>query len=390
MKLEAIVHPTSISRNDPKFDPSIHIPVEVLASSTFKKKMIGLPVTAYHHDTMKAVNMIYRRREKLSADTMRKTLIELNESQPGPLQLARQVLKRRKVPASVENIWQILPEVISHARGPGVLGTVTDFWRSGDQWLVAVEIDAKKISSFQMKLIKKGGALGEISLTHAVLDDGVIEPLELSFTIQGLRTGSAINRIVSASAKHHLHHLLKMADIVEQKSFPGMETDLDSIPSDPIRIFYDKLDPALQSDFVSCLANVKQMSTKCSSVNEARLADLEKAMNLVQEATANALNELGPTCFGSIRPRSKEDWTRHPESLATANEFILAAAANSLNKRKRDNDELDEALKDITGGGMSNSRVVAASRASKPKDTTPDDDFFRELRSMRQALKALP
>lgn len=398
MKLEAVVHPTSVSENDAEFDPSIHIAVEVLSSASFKKKMIGLPVTAYHHDTMKAVNVISRRKKELTAENMRLALIELNQSLPGPLQLARQLLKKRKIPSTSQNIWEVLPEVIAHARGPGVLGSVTDFWRDGEQWLVAVDIDPRKISSFQMKLIKKGGALGEVSLTHVVLD-GRIEPLELSFTIQGLRKGSAINRIVSASLKQHtsfdLHYA--MADLAEEQTPMVEDTTAAKLETeqDPIRMFYNKLEglqekesegaPSLQAEFLATLANVKSMSVQTSKMNEARLADLEKALKVIEEGTILAFSEIGPQCFGKTNTCAKEEWAKDPRSLATANQLILAAAANNMNKRKRDNDELDEVLKDVSG---SQPRVIAASRAktSQPQE----DDFFKELRTMRAALKNLP
>jgi hypothetical protein len=391
MKLEAVVHPTSVSENDPNFDPSIHIAVEVLSSASFKKKMIGLPVTAYHHDTMKAVNVISRRKKELTADNMRLALIELNESLPGPLELARTLLKKRKIPGTSRNIWEVLPEVIAHARGPGVLGSVTDFWRDGDQWLVAVEINPQKISSFQMKLIKKGGALGEVSLTHVVLD-GRIEPLELSFTIQGLRKGSAINRIVSASLKHHA-----MADMMLDQ--PLVVEEVCETEQDPIRRLYNKLElldrqqekkgesgPSLQSEFLATLANVKSMSVQTNKVNETRLADLEKALKVIEEGTILAFSEIGPQCFGKTNTCAQEEWSKDPRSLATANQLILAAAANNMNKRKRESDELDEVLKDVSGGPP---RVIAASRA-KTSNTPPEDEFWKELRTMRAALKSLP
>ena len=88
MKLEAIVHPTSISQHDNYFDPSIHIAEEVLSSEEFKQKMVGLPVTAYHHDTMKAVHLIQKRRKELSGENMRMALIELHKNLPSSLQLA--------------------------------------------------------------------------------------------------------------------------------------------------------------------------------------------------------------------------------------------------------------------------------------------------------------
>jgi hypothetical protein len=402
MRLEAIVHPTSISKDDPLFDPAIHIAVEVLASKTFHDKMIGLPVTAYHHDTMKAIHILNRRRHALTADNMRRALIELNGSLPGPLELARKLLKTRKVPATAANIWQVLPEVIASARGPGVLGSVTKFWREGNAWLVAIEIDKSRISAFQLKLITKGGALGEVSLTHAVLD-GTIEPLELSFTIKGLRTGSAINRIVSAShytKSNSIFFFLKEKEKEKEKE-KGKEKekerkkmDIETVnnqPEDEIRSFYNELgaiDPALQSKFLHHMKEVGVVQASMRTVNSDRLDELEKAMAQIIEATASALNEVGPACFGNIRPRTTDEWKTNVKSLATANEFILAAAANSLGKRKRENDELEDALKDLSSG----QRVIAASskvakHAAEVKQ--PDDDFFRELRNMRQALKNL-
>jgi hypothetical protein len=191
MKLEAVVHPTSISRHDPAFDPDIHIAVEVLSSPAFAAKMIGVPVTAYHHDTMRAVDIMYARKEPLTASNMRRALIELHQTQPTAMELAKAQLGKNN-PAvtqhSLSAIWQKVPEVIQNARGPGVFGSVTAFWRQGDRWLVAIDLDPSRMGEFQKRLVKQGGALGEVSLTHAVID-GTIEPLELSFTIQGLRTG---------------------------------------------------------------------------------------------------------------------------------------------------------------------------------------------------------
>ena len=385
MKLEAIVHPTSISQHDNYFDPSIHIAEEVLSSEEFKQKMVGLPVTAYHHDTMKAVHLIQKRRKELSGENMRMALIELHKNLPSSLQLARQLLKKKNIAATAEHIWNILPEVIAHARGPGVLGTVTKFWRQGNMWMVEIEIDTKSISSFQMKLIKKGGALGEISLTHAVLN-GKIEPLEVSFTIQGLRTGSAINRIISASRKSSFYNI--MADL-ENLQNAAEVTETETGSDQPVEVFYKSLNEEQQTNFRDVAGIIKRMSVKANSVavaeNEKRLMELEKAMNLVQEATATALNELGPSCFGNIPQRSQEDWKKDPVITATANQFILAAAANNIAKRKRGDEDMDEIMKDLKSKPV----IVNASR-SKTTETPSEDEFFRELRTMRNALKQLP
>lgn len=131
------------------------------------------------------------------------------------------------------------------------------------------------------------------------------------------------------------------------------------------------------------------MSVQANSVavaeNEKRLMELEKAMNLVQEATATALNELGPSCFGNIPQRSQEDWKKDPVITATANQFILAAAANNIAKRKRGDEDMDEIMKDLKSKPV----IVNASR-SKTTETPSEDEFFRELRTMRNALKQLP
>lgn len=112
MKLEAIVHPTSISQHDNYFDPSIHIAEEVLSSEEFKKKMIGLPVTAYHHDTMKAVHLIQKRRKELSGENMRLALIELHKNLPSSLQLARQLLKKKILPQLLNIFGIFYPKLL--------------------------------------------------------------------------------------------------------------------------------------------------------------------------------------------------------------------------------------------------------------------------------------
>lgn len=392
MKLEAVVHPTSISQHDPAFDPDIHIAVEVLSSPAFAAKMIGVPVTAYHHDTMRAVDIMYARKEPLTAANMRRALIELHQTQPTAMELAKAQLGKNN-PAvtqhSLSAIWQKVPEVIQNARGPGVFGSVTAFWRQGDRWLVAIDLDSSRMGEFQKRLVKQGGALGEVSLTHAVID-GTIEPLELSFTIQGLRTGSAINRIVAAS--HNTAARMSdqtIAPAVEQPT-SNMDTDVPGMGTGPetdtLRQLYNTLTEEQRTQFLKELNNIKCLSVKHSAASEARLNELEKAMSHVQEATANALNELGPSCFGNVRQRSAEEWGRSPASLATANEFILAAAANNLQKRKRDDEELTHALKDITGDAP---KVIAASRAKK-EEAPAEEEFFRELRNMRKALSDLP
>ena len=371
MKLEAVIHPSSISRYDPKFDPDIHIAVEDLASSAFRSKMIGLPVTAYHHDTMRAVSLLYERKLALTAQNMRAVLIELHKTMPTPQQLGNKLLQSKGLPANQENLWRVLPLVSKDAGGPGVLGEVTQFWRQGDKWLVAMELN--NVSAFQKKLIKKGGALGEVSLTHAVIGN-IIEPLEISFTIQGLRTGSTINRIVSASANHPHVKSRKMSDVVVED------------PACPIRSLYDKLEPENKSLFMAALQSVKQASVGSRNINESRLAELEKSIDTIQTSVANALQELGPNYFGNIRQRTADEWKTDPASLVTANEFILAAAVNNMHKRKRDNDELDKALEDISGGN----RIVAASTRQKTAAAPADDEFFKELRLMRATLKNMP
>lgn len=402
MILEAIVHPTSISINDPLYDPEIHIPVEVLASKTFHEKMIGLPVTAYHHDTMKAVHILNRRRKHLTANNMREVLVELNESLPGPLQLARQLLKSQNIAATATNIWKVLPEVVTHARGPGVFGTVTNFWRKGNAWLVSIDVDAKKISSFQMKLIKRGGALGEVSLTHAVID-GTIEPLELSFTIKGLRHGSTISRIVSASLNtlgttcHITQNMPETNTSMTEEAGAIVDVDMsqplvDSNDVDSAKKLYGKIPDDLKSSYLDVL---KQMKVTCASAAkaeydekaaglansktaalEAKVSELESAFQVISESTASALNECSHL-FGSIKPT----WT-NASGMAQANQLVLAAAASNMSKRKRDADEFDEVMKDFAKPG----NVVAASKQVKSKETH-EDEFFKELRNMRTALK---
>lgn len=403
MILDAIVHPTSVSLNDPIYDPEIHIPVEVLASKRFHEKMIGLPVTAYHHDTMKAVHILNRRKKHLTADNMREVLIELNKSLPGPLQLARQLLKSKNVPATASNIWKVLPEVISHARGPGVFGSVTNFWRKGNAWMVSIDVDAKKISSFQMKLIKRGGALGEVSLTHAVID-GTIEPLELSFTIKGLRQGSTISRIVSASYNTvqpncHITHTMPETntDIAEDVA---AEVEVTSVPSaDPTNVdsakqLYGNLPEDLKSSYLSVL---KEMKVTCASAAkaeyeqqtmneansktsalEAKVTELESAFQVISESTASALNECSHL-FGSIKPT----WT-NPSGMAQANQLVLAAAASNMKRKREAENDFDEVMKDFSKPA----NVIAASKQAKTK-AAPEDEFFKELRNMRTALRNL-
>lgn len=368
MKFTAIVHPLSISLKDPGYDPSIHIAVEVLSSPLFKKKMIGIPVTTHHHDTMKAVELLKRQKKSLNAANMRFALQNLHTQQEGSFALAQRLLKDRKEVVTGRNLWRILPLVMGDSRGPGVIGQVTDFWESGGQWMVAITIDKQKISPLQLKLIKQGGALGEVSLTHAVIR-GQIEPLEISLTIQGLRTGSAINRIVSAS-------LIKgMTD----DNTPPMD-ELDDLKS-----FCRRLPLDMQEGFLTHLKEVRDnVQISCNSMskaNELRLAELEQAMVLITDATATALNEMSET-FGPIRSVGNSS----PLVSAAETRMVLAAAATNMKKRKRDDVELDEALKEFTPNP---NRVIAASRV-KNVDKSSEDEFFTELRAMRQALKSLP
>jgi hypothetical protein len=384
MHLEAIVHPLSISQRDPNFDANLHIPVEILNDPLFQKKMQFLPVTARHHDTMRAVEILMAKKTPLNARNMKTALDNLHHTLPKPMDLARQVLEKSKLPVNPENLWRALPRVTPHARGPGVFGQVEKFfYRPGFGWMVEVFVDPKKLDPFQKKLIKQNGALGQVSLTHAVLDDGTYEPLELSFTIEGLRNGSAINRIIAASKKS--------VSFYKQHSVPiAKKMDITPAPEQPdeIRLFYDQLgeldqSKKMQSDFVRHMKTVTASKATVTAAQEQRLDDLEKAFALVQEATANALNELGPSCFGNLRPRTAEESSNVMHTAATL-QLVLAAAANNVNKRKRETDELDEALKEVT----SSHKVVAASKAKNVM--APEDDFFRELRTMRQALKALP
>lgn len=392
MKLEAIVHPLSISWRDKKFDPDIHIPVEVLSNSSFQQKMLNLPVTARHHDTMRSVDLLARAGFPLNGKNMQIALEYLHKTLPAPLTLARNVLEKSGLPVNPANIWATLPEVSPHARGPGVFGSVEKFFfRPGLGWMVLIQIDEKKLDPFQKKLITLNGALGQVSLTHAVLGDGSYEPLELSFTIEGLRTGSAINRIVAASAYRATQSTilrrfpkLKM-DITPV--IPVSDSSLTESQNDPIRAFYDQLGELdatknMQKTFVQHLKTVTASKATVTAAQEQRLDDLEKAFALVQEATANALNELGPSCFGNMRPRTAEE-SNNPHATAATLQLVLAAAANNLNKRKRETDELDEALKEV-----STHKVVAASKAKNVN--APEDEFFKELRQMRMALKALP
>lgn len=384
MKLEATVHPISISQNDANFNPDIHIGVEVLSSQLFRKKMIGLPVTAYHHDTMKAIQLLTMRKVPLTASNMAKVLQELHNNLPTPQELARQVLKKEGRTMSAKNIWKTMPLVTEQAGGPGVLGRVTKYWRDGQKWMVAIELN--NISNFQKKLIKKGGALGEISLTHAVIDN-VIEPLEISFTIQGLRTGSTINRIVSASAKSYKQQKMSDCTVIEEEVLSNeVTTTIDEESQDPAHSFYQNLpNDADRGKFMEIIRGVKSASSAGAEANSKRLRELEDSMNLVQESVVQALNEMNDGCFGKIAQNSPEQWKSNPSSLATANQFILAAAANNYNKRKRDTEELDKALEDISTAP----RVVAASSRQKTRDTQAEDEFFKELRNMRAHLKTL-
>lgn len=390
MRLEANVHPISISRLDRRFDPNIHIPREVLDDPLFQRKMIGLPVTARHHDTMKAVDFLLHQKKPLNAANMKMALETLHETLPKPLDLARQVLQKSKLPINPANLWRALPRVTPHARGPGVFGHVEGFrFKPGFGWMVDIFVDPLRLDPFQRRLIKKNGALGQISLTHVVLENGIYEPLELSFTIEGLRNGSAINRIISASKKTAIvpfynSHFFETKFKTKMDISPATPTE----QPDEIRAFYDQLGELdqtkkMQGDFVRHMKTVTASKATVTAAQEQRLDDLEKAFALVQEATANALNELGPSCFGNMRPRTAEESSNVMHTAATL-QLVLAAAANNVNKRKRDTDELDEALKEVT----SSHKVVAASKAKNVM--APEDDFFRELRTMRQALKALP
>jgi len=384
MKLEATVHPISISQNDANFNPDIHIGVEVLSSQLFRKKMIGLPVTAYHHDTMKAIQLLTMRKVPLTASNMAKVLQELHNNLPTPQELARQVLKKEGRTMSAKNIWKTMPLVTEQAGGPGVLGRVTKYWRDGQKWMVAIELN--NISNFQKKLIKKGGALGEISLTHAVIGN-VIEPLEISFTIQGLRTGSTINRIVSASAKSYKQQKMSDCTVIEEEVLSkDVTTAIDEESQDPAHSFYQNLpNDNDRGKFMEIIRSVKSASSAGAEANSKRLRELEDSMSLVQESVVQALNEMNDGCFGKIAQNSPEQWKSNPSSLATANQFILAAAANNYNKRKRDTEELDKALEDIS----TTPRVVAASSRQKTRDTQAEDEFFKELRNMRAHLRTL-
>lgn len=382
MILEAIVHPLSISYNDSQYDPEIHIAVEVLSSTQFAKKMIGIPVTAYHHGTLRAVETLYKQNKPLTAPNMRQALTNLHKNQPTAMELAKSRLsaERKTGNISLGDIWKKVPDVIDEARGPGVFGSVTKFWRQGDKWMVEVNIDPTLISALQFKLIKCGGALGEVSLTHAVVN-GEIEPLELSFTIQGLRTGSAINRIIVASRN-------KTATMTDQILSLPMDTDqikaeVDNPTMDSMRLFYESLTKEQKQMFLVEMSNVKTLSVRSNTVNEKRLAELEKAYVHMQEATAHALNEFGPSCFGAVRNTSVEEWTKTPASLATTNSILLCAAATHMKKRRREDDELSTAIKELTGESLPT--VVTASRA-KINDTPQEEAYFSYLREMRKNI----
>jgi hypothetical protein len=381
MLVEAIVHPLSISRHDRNFDPAIHIPVEILRDPVFQKKMQRLPVTARHHDTMRAVEHLSKRNIPLNGKNMHTALDHFHHSLPPPLVLAKKVLERSKLPVNPANLWAALPTVTPHARGPGVFGHVETFFERNGQWMANVFVDPTKLGSFEKKLITRGGALGQVSLTHAILPDQTLEPLELSFTIEGLRTGSAINRIIAASAYYNISKPKQMEPVLAAAATASPVDE-----ADPIRAFYDQLGELdqtkmMQKTFVQHLKTVTASKATVSQAQEQRLDDLEKAFALVQEATASALNELGPSCFGNLRPRTLEESSNVMHTAATL-QLVLAAAANNLNKRKRETDELDEALKEV-----SNHKVVAASKAKNVN--APEDEFFKELRNMRTALRNL-
>jgi len=387
MKIEAVVHPTSISRNDARFDSNIHIPIEVLDSLTFRRKMIGLPVTAYHHDTMKAVDLLSRRKQSLTGPNMTMALQELHQKLPTAQELAKKILLREGKEPTPKNVWKKMFKVTEQAGGPGVMGKVTKYWRDGHKWMVAIDLD--NINPFQKKLVKMGGALGDISLTHAVINN-VIEPLEVSLTIQGLRTGSSINRIVSASS--NTRKLYKMLDMIvkdkteteEVQVAAPVQQEEEVVVDDPVKNFYSELEPSARGKFKEIISMVTTASAASQEAGNKRLQALEESMDLVQRSVVQALDDM-PAYFGNMGEHSAEQWKSNPASLATANQFILAAAANSYKKRKRDTDDLDKALDDISTAP----RVVAASSRQKTRDAAADDEFFKELRNMRAHLKTL-
>ena len=388
MKIEAVVHPISISRKDAKFDPNIHIPVEILDSLTFRRKMVGLPVTAYHHDTMKAVDLLLRQKKPLTGPNMSIALQELHEKLPTAQELAKKMLLREGKSLSPKNVWLKMLKVTEQAGGPGVLGKVTRYWRNGQKWMVAITLN--NINTFQKKLVKLGGALGDISLTHAVINN-VVEPLEISLTIQGLRTGSSINRIVSASYNNIkpvkiMESIQKTSD-AEEVLLPSLaatttQPEDDAVVDDPVKNFYSELEPSVRPKFKEIISMITAASSASQEANTKRLQTLEESMDLVQRSVVQALDDM-PTYFGKLSEHSAEQWKSNPASLATANQFILAAAANNYKKRKRENDDLDKALDDIGSAP----RVVAASSRQKTQETAADDIFFKELRNMRAHLK---
>jgi len=388
MKIEAVVHPTSISRHDARFDSNIHIPIEVLDSLTFRRKMIGLPVTAYHHDTMKAVNLLSRRKQSLTGPNMTMALQELHQKLPTAQELAKKILLREGKEITPKNVWTKMFKVTEQAGGPGVMGKVTKYWRDGQKWMVAIDLD--NINPFQKKLVKMGGALGDISLTHAVINN-VIEPLEVSLTIQGLRTGSSINRIVSASS--NTRKLYKMLDMIVkdkaeteevQAAAHAQQEEEEMVVDDPVKNFYNELEPSARGKFKEIISMVTTASAASQEAGNKRLQALEESMDLVQRSVVQALDDM-PAYFGNMGEHSAEQWKSNPASLATANQFILAAAANSYKKRKRDTDDVDKALDDISTAP----RVVAASSRQKTRETAAEDEFFKELRNMRAHLRTL-
>jgi hypothetical protein len=378
MIIEAIVHPISISRNDKNFDAEVHIPVEVLKSLSFQAKMINLPVTAYHKDTMRSVNLLLQRGLPLTGVHMTQALNELHKKLPTSWELARELLNQQKKPITQQNIWNVLPEIVKESRGPGVLGKVTKFFCRDKKWIVELKLD--NILPFHKKLIQQKGAMGEVSLTHHALANGGIEPLEISFTIQGMRTGSAISRIVSMSRNKAMASPLIVDPIT---------------PDDMIRNFYDNLGEdqengkSRQNTFLTILKDVNVTMASKNTASERRLVELEKAMVCIQEATANTLNELGKGYFGKFAQHTPEEFLQNPTMLATTADFVMASLANSVSRQKRKHDELDKVMEEI-----SEPKVVAASRAVNVKsansDTAANVPFFAELANMRAALKALP
>ena len=416
MLLKAVVHPKSISRQDKLYDPKIDIAVEELEKAAFRNKMIGLPVTMYHHDTEKAAQIIKASGGQLNGANMKLALNHLHKHQPTAKTLTAQKLQHDQKPATLKNEVSLMlydhASIIDKAGGKGVLGTVTDFFRENDAWCVNIEMDNNVVPEILRQQMQPGGRLGDISLTH-VMENNEVIPLEVSFTKQGLRSGSTISEIIMASRNKQLS---QHVDVMEPVPAPTATSELERVMQ-----FYTSLaahDPdgalGLQTKFTETVELIQASTIKNRPVVKKELSDedielrkkvqeQEEAIKLLAEATGHCLKESGLGGVGLLRERTTEEWTKAPKDLMAATQMVMASLATNHRKRKNEDHNFDRMLRKAGLSGTGNMFLSAnvepavapaatLVRASNAKQSlapamvgeTGGDDFAAQLRHMRK------